>query len=151
MIAGACVAFAVVNGLVWWQKREARQNGAFALLAAGAALLTLIELELLASTTIERYAQWLGHYLLATSLMFVAIMLVCRYHVGAGRDIGLDGVPVLVLIADLFALRANREDALERLDLLLRGLGAPARGHHIGAATQQIGRASCRERVFRTV
>jgi hypothetical protein len=26
MIAGACVAFAVVNGLVWWQKREARQN-----------------------------------------------------------------------------------------------------------------------------
>ncbi|NBX40700.1 MAG: hypothetical protein EBR15_04650, partial [Gammaproteobacteria bacterium] len=87
MIAGACVAFAVVNGLVWWQKREARQNGAFALLAAGAALLTLIELELLASTTIEHYAQWLGHYLLATSLMFVAIMLVCRYHVGAGRDL----------------------------------------------------------------
>ena len=109
MVGSGCLTLAIVQGLVWWRRREARAHGMFALSALGTALLAGTELWMM-------YAPTPGEFGLALRWLFAAAWLVSVSIVGfvwlflrAGRPWlawTVVGARTLVLILN-FALPPN--------------------------------------------
>jgi len=85
MVASACLTLAVVQGLVWWRRREALGHALFALSAVGTALLAGTELWVMRSETPGELGRALRWLFAAAWLVSVALVGFARFHLRAGR------------------------------------------------------------------
>jgi signal transduction histidine kinase len=109
MVVSACLTLAIVQGLVWWRRREARAHALFALSAVGTALLACTELWMMHAETpdeIGRAHRWL---FAAAWLVSVALVGFVQLYLKAGRPWlawTVYGTRTLALIVN-FALPPN--------------------------------------------
>ena len=85
MIAAACLTLVVVHGLVWWWRREARANAAFALTAVATTLLAAGELWMMRAGTPEEFAM-AGRWMQVAAWVFIVVLVgFVRLYLRAGR------------------------------------------------------------------
>jgi signal transduction histidine kinase len=85
MVAATCLTLAIVQGLVWWRRREARAHALFALAALGTALMAGTELWMMRADTpgeFGRASRWL---FAAAWLISVTLVGFVRRYLRAGR------------------------------------------------------------------
>jgi signal transduction histidine kinase len=85
MVAAACLTLAIVQGLVWWRRREAWAHALFALSAVGTALLAGTELWTMHTETPDAIGRSLRWYFAAAWLISVALVGFVRRYLRAGR------------------------------------------------------------------
>jgi len=85
MVASACLTLAIVQGLVWWRRREALANAMFAVAAFGTALFAGTELWMMYARTPGELGQALRWYFASAWLVSIAIVGFVRLFLRAGR------------------------------------------------------------------
>jgi signal transduction histidine kinase len=109
MVASSSLTLAVVQGLVWWRRREERAHALFALAAVGTALLAGTELWMMHAGTPDEIARALRWFFAAAWLVSVSIVAFVRHYLRAGRPWlawAVYGARTLALIIN-FALPPN--------------------------------------------
>jgi hypothetical protein len=85
MVAAACLTLAVVQGMVWWRRQEARANALFALSAVGTALLAAGELWMMHAATPGEYGRAVRFLHVGAWLVVVPLAGLVRLYLRAGR------------------------------------------------------------------
>lgn len=109
MFAATCLTLAVVQGLVWWRRRQVRAHGLFALAAVGTALLAGTELWMMHAETPGEIGLALLWFYAAAWLVTIALVGFIRQYLKAGRPWlawTVYGARTLVLIIN-FAFQPN--------------------------------------------
>lgn len=124
MVAAACLTLAAIHAQVWLQRRAARANAAFALLAASVAAIAYVELRMLHATTIDAYGRWLWWYQLPLWSGVLAVVWFARLYLRAGRAwlgwsaVGLRTLALAINFGASPSIHFRRITALERVPLL---------------------------------
>jgi signal transduction histidine kinase len=85
MVISACLTLAVVQGLVWWRRRDALAHALFALSALGTALLAGTELWMMSAETPGEFGRALRWLFAAAWLVTVSLVGFVRLYLRAGR------------------------------------------------------------------
>ena len=85
MVAAACLTLAIVQGMVWWRRREARAHALFALAAVGTALLASTELWMMEAETPDEFGRAYRWLFAAAWLVSVSLVGFVRSYLEAGR------------------------------------------------------------------
>jgi len=109
MFAATCLTLAVVQGLVWWRRRQVRAHALFALAAVGTALLAWTELWMMHAETPVEIGHRLRWFYAAAWLASISLVGFMRQYLRAGRRWlawAVYGARTLTLIIN-FALPLN--------------------------------------------
>ena len=85
MVAAACVTLAIVQGMVWWRRREAHAHALFALTAVGTALLAATELWMMHAETPDEFGRAYRWLFAAAWLVSVSLVGFVQSYLKAGR------------------------------------------------------------------
>jgi len=85
MVAAACLTLAIVQGMVWWRRRDARAHALFALAAVGTALLASTELWMMQAETPDEFGRAYRWLFAAAWLVSVSLVGFVRSYLDAGR------------------------------------------------------------------
>jgi len=85
MVASTCLTLAVVQGGVWWRRREAREHALFALAAVGTALLAATELWMMHAATPGEFGRAVRWLHVPAWLVVVPLLGFERLYLRAGR------------------------------------------------------------------
>jgi len=85
VVAASCLTLSAIHFHVWLRERSVPANGAFAVLAASVALLSIVELQMVRATTIEQFGRWLWWYHFPIWSGVVASVFFLRWYLGTGR------------------------------------------------------------------
>jgi signal transduction histidine kinase len=84
-VASACLTLAIVQGMVWWRRRETRAHALFSLAAVGTALLAGTELWVMHAVTPGEIGHALRWFFAAAWLVSVTLVGFVRRYLRAGR------------------------------------------------------------------
>src|SRR5258707_6388426 len=85
MIPSACLTLALVHGLVWWRRREARANLLFALTAVATAVFAGCELWMMRADTPAAFGMVLRWAHVPVWVLIVSLVGFVRLYLRAGR------------------------------------------------------------------
>ena len=85
MVGAACVTLGVMQGFVWWRRRQERAHALFALSAVGTALVAGTELWMMRAETPVEFGRALRWLFAAAWLATVALVGFVRLYLRAGR------------------------------------------------------------------
>ena len=85
MVASACLTLAVVQGMVWWRRREALAHALFGLSAVGTALLAAVEVWMMRAGTPGEFGRAVRWLHVAAWLVIVSLVGFVRLYLRAGR------------------------------------------------------------------
>src|SRR5258706_1937553 len=85
MIPSACLTLALVHGLVWWRRREARANLLFALTAVATAVFAGCELWMMRADTPAAFGMVLRWAHVPGWVLIVSLVGFVRLYLRAGR------------------------------------------------------------------
>jgi len=106
MTTAACLSFAGVHLLVWLHSRDARTNLLFAISAAAAGMLTILELVAFRAATPAAYGEALRWMHVAVAVVVIALVWFVRSYLRAGRiwlAWIITGLRALVLVPNFVA------------------------------------------------
>lgn len=108
VVGSACATLAAVQGPAWWSQRASGFNltAAFAMLAAGLAMLALVELAMLSAVSVEAWSRavWWMHYPVLVG-MVAMVLFVHNDRRGPWMALGWSavGLRALVALVNLFS------------------------------------------------
>src|SRR5687767_12181190 len=86
MIGSACFTLAVVHGLVWWRRWNARAQGLFALSAVGTGIFAGFELWMMRAQTPEEYTTAVRWSHVPLWVLIVSLVGFVQLYLQAGRS-----------------------------------------------------------------
>jgi len=101
MSAAVCLTLAAVHALVWLRARDARSNLLFAIAAIAAAVLAILEVNLMHAQSPLAYAEMLRWMHVSAAVLVIALVWFLRFFLNAGRHWlawTITGLRVLVLV-----------------------------------------------------
>ncbi|MES2659090.1 MAG: ATP-binding protein [Verrucomicrobiota bacterium] len=85
MVGASCLTLALVHGMIWWQRREARANLLFALFAVATALQAAGEMWIMRTGTPEEYGTAMRWTHVSAWMMVIFVVGFVRLYQRAGR------------------------------------------------------------------
>jgi two-component system, LuxR family, sensor kinase FixL len=85
IVASACLTLAAIHALVWFRQRDAKANGAFAVLAVSVAAFAYLEVRMLHADTPAEFGRMAWWYQFPVWSALVAVVGFVRFYLKAGR------------------------------------------------------------------
>lgn len=144
-IVSACLTLALIHGLVWWKRREARGNLLFSISAAATSGMAACEVWMMHARTTAQFGEALRWVHVPAWLVIVSLVWLVRVHLRAGRAWlawTVCGVRTLSLALNfLFSPNLNFREITELRRVALLG-EAVSVGHGVSNPWMLVGQVS---------